>query len=197
MTAFRQDRAVTTNPEMPSQPSDPPDSETTPAQADDSVAPQVRAATTGSSPSGDAVLSPPAVTVGMSPKRTGAERGETMYDRVGEDWFHQLTTYFYEGVADDELLRPLYPEQDLEPARQRLALFLIQYWGGPTTYSEKRGHPRLRARHMPFPIGTEERDAWLSHMNAAVDRMPVAPEDEQTLRRYLADAAHFLMNRPS
>lgn len=119
-----------------------------------------------------------------------------MYDRVGEDWFHQLTAYFYDGVTTDPLLRPLYPEENLEPARQRLALFLIQYWGGPTTYSERRGHPRLRARHMPFPIGIEERDAWLTHMNAAVDRMEMASEDRQTLNRYLADAAHFLMNRP-
>ena len=154
------------------------------------------APTGGSAPGPDA-SSPPAVTVGMSPKRTAAsERGDTLYDRVGEDWFHQLTAYFYDGVTTDPLLRPLYPEENLEPARQRLALFLIQYWGGPTTYSERRGHPRLRARHMPFPIGIEERDAWLTHMNAAVDRMDMASEDRQTLNRYLADAAHFLMNRP-
>ena len=82
----------------------------------------------------------------------------------GEQTFRLLVDRFYAGVAMDPLLRPLYPEEDLAPAADRLALFLIQYWGGPTTYSQTRGHPRLRMRHAPFVIGAAERDAWLRHM---------------------------------
>jgi hemoglobin len=95
----------------------------------------------------------------------------TLYERVGgARFFERLVDAFYDGVADDEVLLRLYPEApDLTGARHRLTLFLIQYWGGPTTYSDERGHPRLRLRHMPFRIGREERDRWLTHMGDAID----------------------------
>lgn len=102
------------------------------------------------------------------------------FTRVGgEPTFRALVHRFYEGVAADALLRPLYPEQDLGPAEDRLALFLIQYWGGPGTYSETRGHPRLRMRHAPFVIGEAERDAWLTHMRTALDSLEL-PADVAT-----------------
>lgn len=96
----------------------------------------------------------------------------TFYEAVGgEETFHRLVHRFYQGVASDPELRAMYPEEDLGPAEERLRLFLIQYWGGPTTYSQRRGHPRLRMRHVPFVIGPAERDAWLRHMRAAVDEL--------------------------
>src|SRR5215831_16606069 len=89
---------------------------------------------------------------------------ETFYDAVGgEETFRRIVGRFYEEVAKDEMLRALYPEEDLGPAEERLRMFLMQYWGGPHTYSDQRGHPRLRMRHMPFTIGEAERDAWLAH----------------------------------
>jgi hemoglobin len=101
---------------------------------------------------------------------------------------------FYEGVADDPILRPLYPEEDLGPAEDRLRLFLIQYWGGPGTYSEARGHPRLRMRHAPFKVGPAERDAWLRHMRDAVDSVELPPQLEEVLWDYLSRAAQSLVN---
>jgi hemoglobin len=107
--------------------------------------------------------------------------------------------HFYLGVAGDPLLRPLYPD-DLTESRGHLALFLMQYWGGPTTYNEQRGHPRLRMRHAPFVVGPAERDAWLRHMRSAVDGMAgtdrVAPSDAEELRAYFDMAAHSLVNAP-
>jgi hemoglobin len=112
----------------------------------------------------------------------------------GEQTFRLLVQRFYAGVAMDPLLRPLYPEEDLEPAADRLALFLIQYWGGPTTYSQARGHPRLRMRHAPFVIGEAERDAWLRHMREALDSLDL-PEDVATrLWDYLTMAAESMRN---
>src|SRR4051812_23153093 len=103
----------------------------------------------------------------------------TMYERVGGSaWFDALTTRFYDAVASDPVLRPLYPGEDLTSARQRLCGFLIQYWGGPTDYSDQRGHPRLRMRHMPFAIGETERDAWYRHMAEAVVAGGLDPADE-------------------
>jgi hemoglobin len=95
----------------------------------------------------------------------------SLYDRVGgSPFFESMVDRFYEGVRTDEILLPLYPEQpDLTGARRRLTLFLVQYWGGPSTYSDERGHPRLRMRHMPFHLGPDERDRWLQHMRTAVD----------------------------
>src|SRR5256885_16724005 len=100
------------------------------------------------------------------------EEPVTFYEAVGgAPTFRKLVALFYQGVAADPVLRPLYPEEDLGPAEERLRLFLIQYWGGPRTYGERRGHPRLRMRHVPFPIGGPERDAWLAHMRTAVDEL--------------------------
>src|SRR5918911_3949991 len=94
----------------------------------------------------------------------------TFYEQVGgHETFVRLVDVFYDGVAADPVLRPLYPEEDLSGAEERLRMFLIQYWGGPRTYSDQRGHPRLRMRHAPFRIGRAEHDAWLSHMRDAVD----------------------------
>jgi hemoglobin len=112
----------------------------------------------------------------------------------GEQTFRMLVRHFYEGVAADPLLRPLYPEEDLEPAADRLALFLIQYWGGPSTYSANRGHPRLRMRHAPFVIGEAERDAWLRHMRDALDSLRLPEDVEGPLWQYLAMAAESMRN---
>jgi hemoglobin len=119
----------------------------------------------------------------------------TFFELVGgEPTFRKLVDEFYAGVATDPVLRPLYPDEDLGPASERLRLFLIQYWGGPTTYSEQRGHPRLRMRHAPFRVGPRERDAWLGHMRRAVDSLGLAPEHETQLWAYLERAAHFMVN---
>ena len=120
---------------------------------------------------------------------------EPFYSRVGgEPTFRKLVHRFYEGVADDPLLRPLYPEEDLGPAEERLTLFLIQYWGGPSTYSEQRGHPRLRMRHAPFRVDAQARDRWLLHMGEAVNELGLAPADETELWQYLQRAAQFMVN---
>jgi hemoglobin len=120
----------------------------------------------------------------------------TLYDLVGgATWFEALVDRFYTGVETDPVLRPLYPE-DLTAAREHLAGFLIQYWGGPATYSEQRGHPRLRMRHVPFAIGTAERDAWYGHMAAAVRAGGLDPEDELEVLGYFEMAANHLVNRP-
>jgi len=112
----------------------------------------------------------------------------------GEPTFRKLVAEFYAGVATDPLLRPLYPEADLGGATERLTLFLMQYWGGPTTYSDRRGHPRLRMRHAPYRIGPAERDAWLRHMRHAVDSLDLPSDREQTLWGYLERAAIFMVN---
>ena len=130
-------------------------------------------------------------------------RAATLYEVVGgEPFFRRLVDAFYEGVADDEVLLRLYPEApDLTGARERLTLFLVQYWGGPTTYSDARGHPRLRLRHLPFHIGREERDRWLAHMTAAVEvatgELPdpdVAAAAAAALTGYFTPAAEQLRN---
>lgn len=110
-------------------------------------------------------------------------------------FFESLVERFYEGVADDELLRPLYPEADLAPATRRLTLFLAQYWGGPRTYDEERGHPRLRIRHAPFAIGPLERDRWLVHMRAALGASGASADVVAELERYIAMAAEAMRNR--
>ena len=106
----------------------------------------------------------------------------------GEPTFRLLVQRFYARVATDPILRRVYPEEDLSGATERLALFLIQYWGGPSTYSDQRGHPRLRMRHAPFAIGQPERDAWLVHMTAAVDSLGLAPQVRQALVDYFETA---------
>jgi hemoglobin len=120
----------------------------------------------------------------------------SLYDAVGgEPVFRQLVADFYAGVAQDPVLRPLYPE-DLGPAEERLRMFLVQYWGGPTTYSEQRGHPRLRMRHVAWQVGERERDAWLSHMLAAVTRLDVPDDARAAIWDHLERAAHSLVNHP-
>lgn len=127
---------------------------------------------------------------------TGAPDPSSFYTAVGgHDTFVRLVDAFYEGVATDPVLRPMYPEEDLGPARRRLTMFLEQYWGGPTTYGEERGHPRLRMRHVPFAIDAEARDRWLAHMRAAVDALELPPLPAGMLWDYLERAAHAMVNR--
>ena len=112
----------------------------------------------------------------------------------GAEFFQKLVHAFYERVAHDQVLRPMYPEADLGPAEQRLLMFLEQYWGGPTTYSEERGHPRLRMRHAGFHIGPAARDAWLTCMREAVAGMNMEAQAQEKLWRYLEGAAEHLLN---
>jgi hemoglobin len=121
-------------------------------------------------------------------------QGNTLYERVGgQSFFNGLVERFYARVAQDPLLRPLYPP-DLGPPSQHLALFLAQYWGGPHTYSQQRGHPRLRMRHIHLLIGQTERDVWLEHMRAAVESSNAAPADREALLAYFETAATSLIN---
>ncbi|HEY0260702.1 MAG TPA: globin [Lacisediminihabitans sp.] len=125
----------------------------------------------------------------------GEAAGGSLYDQVGgHETFRRLVDAFYRGVADDPVLRPMYPEEDLGPASDRLRMFLEQYWGGPTTYSERRGHPRLRMRHAPFAVTPDARDRWLTHMRAALDEVALPPLQDATLWAYLERAAHAMVN---
>ncbi len=134
---------------------------------------------------------------GVTEIRRGTLQEQTFYEQVGgEETFRRLVHRFYRGVAEDPLLKPMYPEEDLGPAEERLALFLMQYWGGPTTYSENRGHPRLRMRHVPFKVDRAAHDAWLKHMRDAVDELGLSEEHEQTLWKYLTYAAASMINSP-
>ncbi|MER7169681.1 globin [Micromonospora sp. NPDC000207] len=131
----------------------------------------------------------------MNPVGESDQPKVTFFEAVGgEPTFRALVDEFYAGVADDPVLRPMYPEEDLGPAADRLRLFLMQYWGGPNTYSTERGHPRLRMRHAPYRIGAVERDAWLHHMRRAVDRIDLPPEAAAALWDYLERAAYFMVN---
>ncbi|MEH0109067.1 globin [Tersicoccus sp. MR15.9] len=149
----------------------------------------------------------PALGVGVGPGQASQLRPagagvftpppSTFYEDVGgEPTFRALTDAFYDGVAADPQLRALYPEEDLGPAKDRLRGFLEQYWGGPTTYSQQRGHPRLRMRHAPFTVTPAMRERWLMHMRAAVDTLHLAPLHEQMLCDYLERAAHAMVNAP-
>lgn len=121
----------------------------------------------------------------------------TFYAEIGgHPTFQRIVHRFYQQVAVDPILRPLYPEEDLGPAEVRLRMFLEQYWGGPRTYSQQRGHPRLRMRHVPFVIGPAERDAWLRAMRTAVDAEQLTPEQDERLWNYLVMAANMLVNSP-
>ena len=124
-----------------------------------------------------------------------AQSPRTFYEAVGgEETFTRLVHRFYQEVAADPELRPVYPAKDLGPAEEHLRLFLIQYWGGPPTYNELRGHPRLRMRHARFRIGEAERDAWLRHMRTALDELDLAEALDAQLWEYLVMAAHSLVN---
>ncbi|MDQ6937694.1 MAG: globin [Actinomycetota bacterium] len=126
-----------------------------------------------------------------------SQSAPSFYEQVGgEDTFRRLVDHFYSGVAADPVLRALYPEDELEPAAERLRMFLVQYWGGPGTYSQQRGHPRLRMRHAPFAIDSTARDAWLRHMRAALDVLELPPEADRRLWAYLETAADSLRNTP-
>jgi len=123
-----------------------------------------------------------------------SQDSESVYQALGSEPFALLVEAFYRGVEQDPLLRPMYPE-DLAEAKEHLFLFLIQLFGGPTTYSDQRGHPRLRRRHFPFSIGEPERDAWLLHMRAAVDEVAIPEPSRAAMLVYFEQAANFLMNR--
>ena len=121
---------------------------------------------------------------------------QTLYDAAGGmPFFETLVGRFYDGVANDPILRPLYPEDDLDGARRRLTLFLAQYWGGPRTYDAERGHPRLRMRHAPFAIGPAERDAWLRLMRSAIAESGAEPAVADRLSAYIDMAADAMRNR--
>ena len=138
------------------------------------------------------------------PLREAMDAPRTVYELVGgQGFFDDLVKRFYDAVEKDQRLRPLYP-RDLRPSRTRLAGFLAQYWGGPPRYSEKRGHPRLRMRHMPFAIGWPEREAWMEHMTASLEAAtiadgtgrPLPPEIRSVMFEHFDNAATFLVNRP-
>jgi hemoglobin len=124
-------------------------------------------------------------------------RATSLYEAIGgEPAFYRLVHRFYSQVAADPELRRVYPSRSLGAAEEHLRLFLIQYWGGPTTYDELRGHPRLRMRHARFAIGPAERDAWLRHMRTALDELQLDPAADEQLWEYLVMAAHSLVNQP-
>jgi hemoglobin len=132
----------------------------------------------------------------MSESSRSLPSARTFFEEVGgHDTFVRLVHRFYQGVRQDPVLARLYPQDDWDGAEWRLRSFLEQYWGGPTTYSEQRGHPRLRMRHAPFAIGVVERDAWLAHMREAVESLELTPEQDATLWGYLEMAARSMQNR--
>jgi len=119
----------------------------------------------------------------------------SLYARIGgHETFVRLVDAFYDGVATDPELRALYPDEDLGPANQRLRMFLEQYWGGPHTYSDERGHPRLRIRHAPYQVTPTQRDRWLTHMNAALDSLDLPAAELAEFREYVTRAAAFMVN---
>ncbi len=123
-----------------------------------------------------------------------ASAGKSLYEIAGPDFFVQLVDAFYDGIETDQVLLPLYPEgSETTGARQRLALFLIQYWGGPDTYMQERGHPRLRMRHNPFVIGALERDHWLMHMATAIEKT-ITEVDETHREHVTTELAHYMVN---
>lgn len=121
----------------------------------------------------------------------------TFYDEIGGmETIRTIVDTFYAGVAQDEVLRPMYEEEDLGPAADRFALFLAQYWGGPSTYGEQRGHPRLRMRHAPFPVNSDAAARWLHHFRAGLDAADLTEEQDQQFWAYVTHAAQFLVNTP-
>ena len=123
------------------------------------------------------------------------DEGPTFYEAIGGyPTIAKIVDRFYEGVAGDEVLRPLYPEEDLAPAAERFTMFLVQYWGGPTTYSDKRGHPRLRMRHAPFKVNVEAKDHWLTHFRTGLDAANLPPELDAKFWDYVTHAAQFMVN---
>jgi hemoglobin len=122
---------------------------------------------------------------------------QSLYDAVGgEEFFVKLVDGFYQGIETDEVLRPMYVDQDLTESRRHLTLFLQQYWGGPSIYQAERGHPRLRMRHMPFVIDDDARDRWIYHMHASLSQIEIDDALRDQLWTYLVSAAHSLVNTP-
>jgi hemoglobin len=133
----------------------------------------------------------------QQPRGPVQPRQVTFYEAMGgEPTFRRLVAGFYRRVAEDDVLRPIYPEPDLSGAEERLRLFLMQYWGGPATYSERRGHPRLRMRHLPFAVTPAARDRWLRHMRASLDEVGLPPGLDATLWEYLQSTAEAMINTP-
>jgi hemoglobin len=133
--------------------------------------------------------------IGDNRQVSTAPDGQTFYDAIGGyPTIAKIVDRFYEGVATDEVLRPMYPEEDLGPAAERFTLFLCQYWGGPSTYSERRGHPRLRMRHAPFKVTPKARDHWLLHFREGLDEANLPPELEAEFWDYVTHAAQFMIN---
>jgi len=123
------------------------------------------------------------------------DQSQTFYDAIGGyPTVAKIVDRFYEGVATDQVLRALYPEDDLGPAAERLTMFLAQYWGGPTTYSDRRGHPRLRMRHAPFKVNPDARDRWLRHFREGLDSANLPPELDAKFWDYVTHAAQFMVN---
>ena len=139
---------------------------------------------------------PPAPRLTLRSGADGPALTDTLWAQVGgTDTFDRLVRAFYRGVREDELLAPMYPNEDWEGAIWRLRTFLEQYWGGPTTYSEQRGHPRLRMRHAPFPVTPEAREHWLAHMYAALDEVALPPMHDAAFRDYVDRAALAMVKR--
>lgn len=133
----------------------------------------------------------------MGDVESSTEAATSFYDEIGGmETIRRIVDRFYEGVANDEVLQPMYPEEDLRPAAERLTLFLAQYWGGPTTYQERRGHPRLRMRHVPYTVNSEARDRWLTHFRAGLDAAGLTPEQDAQFWGYVTHAAQFMVNSP-
>lgn len=129
----------------------------------------------------------------MNPGSEQAE--ETFYDAIGGyPTIAKIVATFYEHVATDEVVRPLYPEEDLGPAQERFTMFLAQYWGGPTTYSDRRGHPRLRIRHAPFAVTPLAKDHWLACFRKGLDAAELSAEQDSTFWDYITHAAQFMVN---
>ena len=118
----------------------------------------------------------------------------SFHDEIGGDTIAAIVARFYQGVAGDEVLRQMYPEQDLAPAQERFTLFLQQYWGGPTTYSDNRGHPRLRMRHAPFAVTPTAKTHWLLHFREALDEAGLTPEQDEKFWTYITFAADSMVN---
>jgi len=126
---------------------------------------------------------------------TEAQSQETFYEAIGgRATIELIVDVFYQGVAQDEVLKPMYPEEDLGPAAERLTMFLEQYWGGPNAYSVQRGHPRLRMRHANYVVNTDARDRWLKHFRAGLDAARLEPELDAQFWAYVQHAANFMIN---
>ncbi|WP_255572719.1 globin [Leucobacter tenebrionis] len=139
---------------------------------------------------------PPAPRLTLRAGSEGPAVTETLWSQVGgTETFDRLVRVFYDGVREDPVLAPMYPDADWEGAIWRLRTFLEQYWGGPTTYSEQRGHPRLRMRHAPFAVTPDAKERWLKHMHAALDAVELPPMHDAAFRDYVDRAALAMVNR--